>query len=113
MDDVLALLDKFNEAWNAHDLDAAMAMCTDDVVFETTGPAPDGERVEGQDAVRACWAPVFDNPRSEFEQEDVVAAGDRLVQRWRYSWGDGHVRGVDVFLLRDGKVAEKLAYVKG
>jgi hypothetical protein len=25
----------------------------------------------------------------------------------------GHIRGVDVFRLRDGKVAEKLAYVKG
>ena len=45
--------------------------------------------------------------------QDVVAAGDRLVQRWRYSWGGGHIRGVDVFLLRDGRVAEKLAYVKG
>jgi len=25
----------------------------------------------------------------------------------------GHVRGVDVFRVREGKVAEKLAYVKG
>ena len=25
----------------------------------------------------------------------------------------GHVRGVDVFRVRDGKVAEKLSYVKG
>jgi hypothetical protein len=25
----------------------------------------------------------------------------------------GHVRGVDIFLVRGGKVAEKLAYVKG
>jgi hypothetical protein len=27
-------------------------------------------------------------------------------------WG-GHVRGVDVMQLRDGRVAEKLSYVKG
>jgi hypothetical protein len=26
---------------------------------------------------------------------------------------DGHVRGVDVLRVRDGRVAEKLAYVKG
>ena len=38
--------------------------------------------------------------------------------RWIYRWVDGdgkpgHVRGVDVFRVRDGKVAEKLSYVKG
>jgi hypothetical protein len=27
--------------------------------------------------------------------------------------GPGSVRGVDVFRVRDGKVAEKLSYVKG
>jgi hypothetical protein len=36
-----------------------------------------------------------------------------VVQRWRYSWGSGHVRGVDLLSFRDGKVAEKLSYVKG
>jgi hypothetical protein len=36
-----------------------------------------------------------------------------VVQLWRYSWADGHVRGVDVIRVRDGKVAEKLSYVKG
>jgi ketosteroid isomerase-like protein len=113
MDDLTGLLDTFNAAWNAHDLDAAMSMCTADIVFESTGPAPDGERTEGQAAVRAAWTPIFANPQSHFDQEDVVVAGDRLVQRWRYTWGDGHIRGVDVFFVRDGKFAEKLAYVKG
>ena len=42
-----------------------------------------------------------------------IEIDDRVVQRWRYSWADGHVRGVDVFRIRDGKVAEKLSYVKG
>jgi hypothetical protein len=27
--------------------------------------------------------------------------------------GTGHIRGADIFRVRDGKVAEKLAYVKG
>jgi hypothetical protein len=47
-----------------------------------------------------------------------VVLGDRAVIRWRFSWLEtegrrGHVRGVDVLRLRDGKVAEKLSYVKG
>ena len=45
-------------------------------------------------------------------------AGDRGVLRWRFDWvapdgSPGHVRGVDVVRLRDGKVCEKLSYVKG
>jgi hypothetical protein len=47
----------------------------------------------------------------------MFAAGDRCVVRWRYDWvreGEaGHVRGVDLFRVREGKVAEKLSYVKG
>ena len=107
------LLDRFNAAWGDHDLDAALALCTDDCVFESTGPAPDGERHEGQNAVRAAWKPIFDDVRANFEAVDAFPAGDRYVQLWRYDWGDGHVRGVDVFRLRDGKVAAKLSYVKG
>ena len=37
----------------------------------------------------------------------------RATVRWRYSWGDGSIRGVDIFRVQDGKVAEKLSYVKG
>ncbi|HXD80260.1 MAG TPA: hypothetical protein VNU27_01685 [Candidatus Acidoferrum sp.] len=40
-------------------------------------------------------------------------AGDRPVVRWRFDWGDGHIRGIDLFKVRHGKVAEKLSYVKG
>ena len=43
----------------------------------------------------------------------MFGAADRVVQLWRYSWDGGHIRGVDVFKVRDGKVAEKLSYVKG
>jgi ketosteroid isomerase-like protein len=107
------LLERFNTAWGDHDLDAALALCTHDCVFESTGPSPDGERHEGMDAVRAAWKPIFDDTRANFEAEDAFPAGDRYVQLWRYDWGDGHVRGVDVFRLHDGKVAEKFSYVKG
>lgn len=50
--------------------------------------------------------------------EEIFTAGDRAVVRWSHPWehadGEhGHVRGVDLFLVRDGRVAEKLSYVKG
>jgi ketosteroid isomerase-like protein len=114
----LAAVDAFNEAFNAHDVDAVMARMTDDAVFESTSP-PAGERYEGADAVRAAWVDFFAaSPTAHFEAEDVIVAGDRCVVRWIYTWTDddgtpGSIKGVDVLRVRDGKVAEKLAYVKG
>jgi ketosteroid isomerase-like protein len=112
-DEMLALMAAFNAAWNAHDLSAAVELCTEEVVFESTDPAPDGRRIVGRAAVREQWRAVFDQPQGRFEFEEILVAGDRVVQRWRYDWGGGHVRGVDVIAVRDGRIAEKLSYVKG
>jgi ketosteroid isomerase-like protein len=109
-----AAVERFNAAFNRHDVDGVMAAMTDDCLFENTGPAPDGERYAGVVAVRAFWERFFtDNPRATFMAEEQFTAGDRSVVRWRYDWGNGHVRGVDIFRVRDGRVAEKLCYVKG
>lgn len=118
-EETLAAIDAFNEAFNTHDVAAIMALMTDDVVFENTSPFPDGERHVGQAAVGAFWTNLFAaTPSAFFEAEEAFAAGDRATVRWRYSWvnadgAPGHIRGVDVFRVRDGKVAEKLSYVKG
>jgi ketosteroid isomerase-like protein len=105
---------RFNAAFDRHDVDGVMAAMTEDCLFENTGPAPDGERCKGAAAVRAFWEQFFrSNPNAKFVAEEQFAAGDRCVVRWRYDWGNGHVRGIDVFKVRDGLVAEKLCYVKG
>ena len=116
--DTLAVVRRFNEAFNRHDVDGIMEMMTADCVFENTRPAPDGTRVEGAAAVRAVWERLFaSSPQAHFEASDMFAAGDRAVVLWTYHWvkdsGPGHVRGVDVFRVRDGRVAEKLSDVKG
>jgi ketosteroid isomerase-like protein len=113
-----AAVDRFNEAFNRHDVDAVMAAMTDDCVFENTAP-PDGGRFEGAAAVRAAWEEFFaSSPTARFDAEDVIVSGDRCVVQWRYTWtgadgGAGSIRGVDVLRVRDGQVAEKFAYVKG
>ena len=111
--DSLAIVEAFGAAWGAHNLDAAVALVTVDCVFESTEPGPDGTRYEGRDSVRRAWQPIFDDKDSVFEAEETFATADRVVQRWRYSWRGGHIRGVDVFRTRDGLVSEKLSYVKG
>jgi hypothetical protein len=111
--EALSVVEAFGATWAAHDLDAALSMVTEDCLFDATGPAPDGTPCVGADAIRAAWAPIFADPGSHFEVEETILAGDRVVQRWRYNFDGGHIRGVDLFRVRDGKVAEKLAYVKG
>ena len=110
---VAGVVERFNAAWNAHDLAAAIALTSEDCVFEATFPGPDGERSTGHVAIRAAWKPIFDDERSHFTVEESFVAGDRLVQRWRFDWGDGHVRGIDLITVRNSLVTEKLAYVKG
>ncbi|HEY7044239.1 MAG TPA: TIGR03086 family metal-binding protein [Nocardioidaceae bacterium] len=114
-----APLAAFSAAFGSGDIDAIMALMTDDCVFESTSPAPDGGRYDGAGAVRQVWEDLFGGtPDAAFSEEESFVAGDRGVLRWRFTWtapdgGQGHVRGVDVLRFRDGKVCEKLSYVKG
>ena len=112
-DETIAVVDRFNEAFARHDVPAIMALMTDDVAFEDTAP-PEGQRHVGQEAVRAAWTQLFEgNPDGVFTTEHAVVVGDRAAYQWVYDWGEGHVRGIDLFKVRDGKVAEKFSYVKG
>lgn len=114
----LEVVTRFNDAINRHDPAAVAALLTDDTVFENTGPAPDGTRIVGKAAVAAFWEKWFvANPDARFEAEETIVSGDRYTVRWVYrKTRDGkpwHLRGIDVFTVRDGKIAAKLAYVKG
>ena len=109
----------FGAAWEAWDLDAIMALMSDDAVFESTGPAPDGVRLEGAAAVRAGWEAMFSGTKdASFAFEESFVSGDRATTRWVFSWTNddgsaGHVRGADVMRIAGDKVVEKLSYVKG
>ena len=107
------LVESFGKAWGAHDLAAALSFLGEDSVFDATGPAPDGVRHVGLDSIRAAWAPIFADASSAFVAEETFGAGDRVVQRWRYSWDGGHIRGVDLFKVDGDRILEKLSYVKG
>ena len=117
-DPTLALVTRFEENFNTYDLDALMADMTEDCVFEHVAPAAVSfGRHEGQAAVRAVWASLAEHfPNYHFDIEDVFGAGDRAACRWTIRWdlpegGQGAGRGVDIFKVRDGKIAEKLTYV--
>jgi ketosteroid isomerase-like protein len=110
---------EFNAAFNRHDVAGMMQLMSDDCVFENTAPAPDGTTYSGKERVTQFWQNFFrDSPHAHIEVEEIFGFGMRCVMRWRYSWMDGagekgHVRGVDIFQVKNGSISEKLSYVKG
>ena len=113
-----AVVERFSEALDRKDVTAMAALLTEDTVFENTAPAPDGTRYSGKAEVVAFWQKwIVANADARFETEEIVEAGDRVTVRWVYrKMRDGkpwHLRGIDLFTVRDGKIAAKLSYVKG
>lgn len=117
--ELLPLIIRFNDALNARDIEGLLALLTTDTVFENTYPAPGGTRYVGQSAVREFWEDFFrSSSEARIEIEELFGQSDRAVMRWIYRWTDhsghsGYVRGVDIYRVRDGLIAEKLSYVKG
>ena len=109
----------FNEAFNRHDVAGMMQLMSDDCLFENTDPAPDGTVYKGKEVVTQFWQEFFnESPQAHIEIEEIFGMGFYCIMRWRYDWVDtsgkqGHVRGVDVFKLKDNLICEKLSYVKG
>jgi steroid delta-isomerase-like uncharacterized protein len=72
-------IDRYNAAWNAHDLDAIMALHAPDMVFEnhTAGEAAEGE------AARAHIASIFETwPDIAFATRRLYVREGLVVQEW-------------------------------
>ena len=110
--DLETLIDRYNEAWNAHDVDAIMAMHAPEMVFENHTA---GERAEG-DAVGPHIAEIFRNwPDLQFRGRRLYVRGGLVVSEWTASATTGEGRklewdGIDVFPMRDGLIARKDVY---
>jgi steroid delta-isomerase-like uncharacterized protein len=121
-------IDRYNEAWNDHDLDAILEMHADDSVFEnhTTGDLSVGKQAI-ENAIRGIFT-VF--PDLTFETRRQYIRDGLVVQEWtargthlgKMSRAGLEVeptgktveyRGMDVIPLADGKVARKDVYSDG
>jgi steroid delta-isomerase-like uncharacterized protein len=105
-------IERYNEAWNAQDLDAICALHAPGMVFENHTA---GERAEG-DAVRPHIARIFENwPDLRFRARRIYARDGLVVNEWTATATDREGRrlewdGVDVIPFRDGLVARKDVY---
>jgi steroid delta-isomerase-like uncharacterized protein len=74
-----AAIDRYNEAWNAHDLDAIVAMHAPDMVFDNHTA---GESATGAD-VRAHIGSIFETwPDIEFTTRRLYVREGLVVQEW-------------------------------
>jgi steroid delta-isomerase-like uncharacterized protein len=119
-----AVIDRYNAAWNAHDVGAIVALHAPDMVFENHTA---GERAQGE-AVQAHIAAIFAAwPDLTFATRRLYVRDDLVVQEWtatathtselrrgdlvappsgrRIEW-----KGMDVIPFRDGLVARKDVY---
>jgi len=113
------LLQKFADAWNGHDVNALMSMMTEDGVFEASaGNNVNGERYEGQQAVRAAYEAVFAQyPDAHWGSARHFVKGNRGVSEWTFTGTlkDGtrvEITGCDLFTFRNGKIAVKNSFRK-
>jgi steroid delta-isomerase-like uncharacterized protein len=114
----------YNEAWNAHDLDAIMEMHAPDMVFEnhTAGETATGEQVRGHiGSIFETWPDIRFETRRLYVREGVVTQewtatathenemrrGDLVAEPTgkTITW-----RGIDVIPFEGGKVKRKDVY---
>jgi ketosteroid isomerase-like protein len=109
----------FNEAFNRHDVAGMMRLMSDDCIYESPNPAPDGTVYTGKEVVTQFWQTFFNQlPTTHNQIEDIFSFGEHCVMRRTLSWvdatgGEGFVRGVDIIRVRGGSIFEFLSYVKG
>jgi steroid delta-isomerase-like uncharacterized protein len=105
-------IERYNDAWNTHDVDAIVALHAPGMVFENHTA---GERVEG-DEVGPHIARIFENwPDLTFRGRRLYARDGLVVSEWTASATASDGRrlewdGVDVFPFEDGLILRKDVY---
>jgi ketosteroid isomerase-like protein len=114
--DVRSLVDRYRAGWFGHDVDAIMAVVSDDVVFHNLTT---GECVEGKTSFRAHVADIHERwPDLAFEEHALYVAADTGVAEWtaRATASDGRRLewdGIDVINCRDGLITRNAVYSSG
>jgi steroid delta-isomerase-like uncharacterized protein len=110
--DLEAFIDRYDQAWNDHDVEAIVSMHAADMVFENHTR---GVRVEGADVRELLESTFRDQPDLRFRGRRRYVGDEFVVSEWTATATDGEGLpiewdGVDVFPFRDGLIARKDVY---
>ena len=112
MTDTTTVIQQFNDAFLRHEPEKLVDIIAKECVMEGVGPEPDGNRWTGYEECLQGWQSLATDPAVQFETEDVRVDGDHAVVRWRVRSDDMAYRGVNLMIVRDGKIVEALGYGK-
>ena len=105
-------IERYNDAWNAHDVDAIVAFHAPEMVFQNHTA---GDLVEG-DAVGPHIAGIFERNRDlQFSGRRLYARDGLVVSEWTATATDRDGRrvewdGIDVFPFENGLILRKDVY---
>jgi steroid delta-isomerase-like uncharacterized protein len=117
-------IERYNEAWNAHDLDSIMSMHAPDMVFEnhTAGEAASGGDVRGHiGSIFDTWPDIEFTTRRLYVREGLVVQEWKATATHRETMRRGELvaeptgktvtwNGLDVIPFEDGLVKRKDVY---
>jgi len=107
------IVQRYNESFNQGEVDGVMAAMTGDCVVETPIPPPDQSRFQGTRSgpgLVAGFLPVYVQHRVRQRRPMPGSVAVRLGRPRRPVEPSPQRR---LFKVRNGKVAEKLVYLKG
>jgi ketosteroid isomerase-like protein len=110
------MLERLKDAANAHDAQRLASLCAED--YHSVQPLHPNRGFGGGAQVLENWSSVFDGV-PDFSAELVASSMDGGIEWGEWHWHGHHVdgspfamRGVTIFVVRDGLIAEGRLYME-
>ena len=114
--DVTTMMERLREAVNAHDARRLASLFAED--YRSAQPLHPSRGFGGSAQVLENWSSVFDGV-PDFNSELIAVSVDGEVEWGEWHWHGHHVdgspfamRGVTIFVVRDGLIAEGRLYME-
>lgn len=115
------VLESLGAAWDRQDIEAILeCFSTDGIYHDVMGDYPMGKTYQGHSEIRealTCTFAAFPGARLLSVGDPLVGPDGKAASEWIFEYKDARggtvqLRGCDFFVIADGKVKVKNAYMK-